>query len=457
MRTTDRTPDRTTGRKAAPRASRRLDRRGATLVLVSLLMVPLVTLAAFSLDVGWWQVGANQLQTTADAAALAAARAKQLYPSNGTQAKVEAYANQVAAANKAFAQTMTIAGSDIEPVVWSPTTRTATVSNWTDANAVRVTARATPAMIFAGVTRATAPTIVRTSVAWIANVNSGVCVKPWALPYETLYDKVATLTGIASTSTTPAGGTRPDLSQAQVAALTTGSFSENARVVVIRGPTTDAALPPAAIGVTGYSGQWEGYNFAGNAGNQAFQSQIYGCDPTRIAVNADQGATLPGNAPYECWMVRALMGSTGNSCSQPSWIDELPTREVSCHFRAPSSVLGLTGYNAGCYATASSASPGISRQVSWGDIGPGTGANTVNHRVIGRVRILCVFRGLGVGAGGSDTSVETCAPGGSIVPISNLPIGTMVVSLDGLTNDAIDADTQLGTTIGTSQRLMLVR
>ena len=453
MRTTERSTARTTTRRAA----RRLDRRGATLVLVSLLMVPLVTLAAFSLDVGWWQVGANQLQTTADAAALAAARAKQLYPANGTAAKALAYANQVAAANKAFAQTVTIASSDVEPIYWAPETRTATVTNWTDANAVRVTARATPALIFAGVTRATAPTVVRTSVAWIANINSGVCVKPWSLPYEVLYDKVASLTGVESTGATPAGGTRPDLSQAQVAALTTGSYSENARVVVLRGPTTDAGLPPAAIGVTGYSGRWEGYNFAGNSGNNSFQSQIYGCDPTRISVNADQGATLPGNAPYECWMVRALMGSTGNSCSQPSWIDELPTEEVSCHYRAASSVLGFTGYDAGCYAANGSTSPGISRQVSWGDVGPGSGSNTVSHRVIGRVRILCVFRGLGVGAGGSATSVETCAPGGAILPISNLPIGTMVVSLDGLTNDTIDGETQLGTTTSTSQRLMLVR
>lgn len=443
---------RTTGRKAA----RRPDRRGATLVLVSLLMVPLVTLAAFSLDVGWWQVGANQLQTTADAAALAAARAKQLYPTNDTQTRVEAYANQVARANKAFAQTVTIASSDVEPVVWSPAARTATVTNWSDANAVRVTARATPSLIFAGVTRATAPTIARTSIAWIANVNSGICIKPWALPYEVLYDKVRSLTGIASTSATPPGGSRPDLSQAQLGALTVGNHSQAARTVVMRGPTTDDDVPATATGVAEYDGQWEGYSYAGNAGIGSYQQQIYDCDRTRVSVDVDEGTTLPGGANYECWTVRALMGQAGVGCSHAGWFNDVVTHEKSCHYRAPTTAPMLTVYDAGCYETAGGTAPGITRRVAWGDM-TGHGSNTVNHRVVGRVEILCVFRGLGAGAGGSPRSVETCTPGGAMVPISNLPIGTLVVSLEGLTVEAISGDTQLGGTIGTSQRLMLVR
>lgn len=438
------------------RPSRRRDRRGATMILVSLLMVPLVGIAAFSLDVGWWQVGANQLQTTADAAALAAARAKQLYPTNDTQTKAETYARQVAASNKAFAQSVTLTSADVEPVFWTPSTRTVAATNWSDANAVRVTARATPGLIFAGVVRATAPTIARSSVAWIANVNSASCVKPWSLPYDVLYDKVASLTGISSTSPAPGGGQRPDLSQEQLAALTTGSYSEAARTVVIRGPTTDADLPSGAVGLSEYDGQWKGFSHSGNVGNASYQSQIFGCDETKVSVTADQGRMLPGGANYECWTVHALMGNTGNSCSQPSWIDEIPTHEVTCHYKARRTVLVLTHHDAGCYPSAGSSSPGISRRVAWGDL-YGQGSGAVDNRVVGRVRLLCVFRGLGAGTGGSSTTVETCSPGGGLLPISNLPIGTMVVTLEGLAPEALGADTELGNTVGTSQRLILVR
>jgi Flp pilus assembly protein TadG len=454
------------------RPARRLDRRGATLILVSLLTVPLVTLAAFSLDVGWWQVGANQLQTTVDAAALAAARAKQLYPTNNTQSKAVAYANQVASANRAFAQTITIADEDVEPIYWAPETRTATVTNWTDANAVRVTARATPALIFAGVTRGTAPTITRTSVAWIASFNSGVCVKPWSMPYEVLYDKVQSMTGLTSSASSPGNGRRPDLSQEQLAVLTTATYSDQQRIVVVRGPTTSNGIPSSSDGVSAYDGQWIGYSFAGNAGTESFQSLIFGCDPTNVSIVQDGGTTLPGGADYECRTVRALMGSNVNSCTG-TWYTEGPTDEVTCHYKAGTNIgvgiASVTAHDGGCYPSASSTTPGVLMQVSWGDV-VGTGSNTVDHRMVGMARLLCAFRGLGGtnssngnngnngggSANGQGVAVESCSPSG-VVPITNLPRGTLVFAIDGIRPAAIGPTTELGNIAGVNQRLILVK
>jgi Flp pilus assembly protein TadG len=454
-----------TPRQKLPRTR---DRRGATLILVSLLMVPLVTVAAFSLDVGWWQVGANQLQTSVDAAALAAARAKQLYPTNGTAAKALSYASQVATANRAFAQSVSIGSSDVEPIYWAPATRTATVTNWTDANAVRVTARVTPGLIFAGVTRGTGPTITRTSIAWIASFNSGMCVKPWSMPYEVLYDKVLGLTGVASSATSPGNGRRPDLSQEQLAVLTTGNYSDQQRIVVVRGPTTSGGVPSTADGITSYDGQWIGYSYSGNAGNEAFQQQIFGCDPTNVSIALDAGTTLPGGTDYECRTVRALMGSNVNTCTG-TWYTESATNDVTCHYK-PGLSLGVggasvTAHDGGCYPSASSTTPGVMIQVSWGDL-VGTGANAVDHRMVGMARLLCAFRGLGStsngngngngGNGSLGVATETCSPSG-VLPMTNLPRGTLVFAIDGIRPATINPTTELGNIAGINQRLILVK
>lgn len=54
------------------RRLRRLNRRGATLFLVLLLLVPLLFMVAFSVDIGYLLMARSQLQSSADSAALAA-------------------------------------------------------------------------------------------------------------------------------------------------------------------------------------------------------------------------------------------------------------------------------------------------------------------------------------------------------------------------------------------------
>ncbi|MGZ8455068.1 MAG: pilus assembly protein TadG-related protein, partial [Gemmatirosa sp.] len=317
-------------------------------MLVALLMVPLVVLAAFSLDVGWWQVGANQLQTSADAAALAAARALQLDTSSNPHANTTTYASQTAASNTAFSQPVAVTAADVESRRWDPDVLGLTVTGWTDdgTNAVQVTTRTTPGLILAGVVRDSAPTISRRAVAWIANINSLECVTPWTLPYTALFDGIVGLTGVGASPFAP----RPNLTQRQVAALTLGDFSESLRTLWLRGPNTPVALPASASGITAYDGAWSAHGFAGAGSVGAFHGNVAGCDPTVVSVAGNEGSTLPATNDYECWTVRALSGSTSSTCP-PGWIGDAPSQPVTCHYKPPSVSPGTLVYDAGCYPT----------------------------------------------------------------------------------------------------------
>jgi Flp pilus assembly protein TadG len=435
-------------RRARVVARRPRGRRGAVLVLVAMLMVPLVALAALSIDVGWWQVGANQLQTSADAAALAGARALQLDTTGSPHARVTAYARQVAASNRAFAETVSVNGGDVEGRYWDPVALSIAPVDWGNpvTNAVQVTTRSTPGLILAGATGQTAPTIARRATAWIANINQLECITPWTLSYAALYDRIAALTpGVPNPTPPPSPGQRPHLTQQQVAALTIGDFGERLRTVVLRGPNTPAALPATASGITAYDGAWTAHGFAGAGSAGAFHANVQGCDRTVVSVTGDEGATLPVN-DYECWAVRALSGSTSTTCPT-GWIDEAPSRSVTCHYRP----LSGTTHDAGCYERASSPTPGVRRRVVWSD--PTAGG--ADHRVVGTANIACAFRGLADPAAGI---VETCTPPGG-APIANLPRGTLAVTFHGLTTILRlgEESTDFGNVVSLDQRLLLVR
>lgn len=458
------------------RTPRRLKgRRGATLILVALLMVPLVCLAAFSIDVGWWQVGANQLQTTADASALAGARALMLYRGQvNVQATAEAYAVQTGTANTAFSQTVSLTGADIAPMFYNPATRDTTPSTWENANAVRVTARATPGLVLAGVSRAVAPTIARNGVAWIANINNGTCVKPWGLPYQVLYDRLQSITQLPTTAST--ASPRPDLDPGAFAKLgqmieaNNSAASEAARAIIFRPPTYDGVGMNPDSSAAGYNhGMYAGYNFTNptghgaNASGELLQANTWGCSNQTVSVTAGTGVTLPGNNDIPCRIVNALMGSDDNTCEQSSngnpWE---PTGNAwpvgnnnpriayppSCHWKAP---VG-TVWDAGCYPPSSPSGPaGVMQIVAWGD-NIYNGSNAVDFRELGKIKVLCVFRGISLAAG----YTERCSPAGG-VPLQNYPKGTIVGVIIGITSPVIGPNTELGNVVSDQQRLILVR
>jgi Flp pilus assembly protein TadG len=456
--------------------------------MVALLMVPLLTLAAFAIDASQWQVGANQLQTAADAGALAGARAAQLYPSTAsTQAPT--YANNAASANSAFGATVTVPSSDVEFVWYDPTDNSVTLSSWASTyNAIRVTTRATAGRTFSGVVRSGGPVVTRQAVAWIANVNSGSCIKPWALPYTVFYDAVAAATHLTSTVTPTPPSTnppfRPNLSQAQIAEmdrLTQIGGEIPARTVVLYGPTTVATDFPATASPSSLpaTNQWMGYAFNGSAGAN-YQGDVGGCTQN-AAVGANSGTTLPGNNYIECWTVHAIIGGSQQTCNNANYLTDYTCNNGNngcpsfrtCVYRPES---GSTAY-ADCYnpatypptCTGSNCSvsipagvpSGVDIYVVWGD-GTGTGSSLTSYRQVGQFRLYCMFRNFANKVSGSantpyPTTVvhETCTiPGGSVY--QDLPVGTIVGVLGTVGAPKLGSGVTVGNTPSLGQRLILV-
>ena len=69
-------------------AKHRTNERGATAVMVALVMLPLIAITALAIDIGHLYVVRNELQNAADAGALAAAQS--LYLEGETQVNVGA-------------------------------------------------------------------------------------------------------------------------------------------------------------------------------------------------------------------------------------------------------------------------------------------------------------------------------------------------------------------------------
>ncbi len=113
--------------------------RGATAVMVAIMMTSLLAMGAAAIDIGHALVARNELQNVSDAAALAGTRVlglvyegmtaaeQQSYVlSGGDQAAVVAAVQATATANSAAGVPITIDPADIAIGTWNPTTRTHT-------------------------------------------------------------------------------------------------------------------------------------------------------------------------------------------------------------------------------------------------------------------------------------------------------------------------------------------
>ena len=111
--------------------SRLKNERGATAVIVSILMVMFIGFTALSVDVGHLYVVRNELQNAADSGALAGARF--LYTADGTSVNTGAntIAHDAAVANmsEGLAVEVNLSAGDVQRGHWSFTTRTFTPNN----------------------------------------------------------------------------------------------------------------------------------------------------------------------------------------------------------------------------------------------------------------------------------------------------------------------------------------
>lgn len=161
----------------------RRSRRGAVLPLAAVLMVLVVLCAGVVVDMSRAYAQKNELQTAADAAALAGVM--ELFSDTlGVLAAARYYSGQ----NEVLHRSLPDASSDLECGVWDDDTRTFIPSDHCGAtdNAVSFTIRDTVTFTFPLLLGMSQKQISATARAWIAYVDATKCVKPWAMPYALL-------------------------------------------------------------------------------------------------------------------------------------------------------------------------------------------------------------------------------------------------------------------------------
>jgi Flp pilus assembly protein TadG len=242
------------------------DRRGATLVLVAILMTVLIGFTGIAIDASRLYVMRAQLQTTADASAIAGiVEVKNKRPTQAT-----ALALQYVPQNLVERQVPTVNAADVEPGSWNFTTNTFTpLASWTDPalGAVRVTARYPSAYTFARVFGVTGKLVQARAVAAIGYVGTTDCLRPWAVSYQTLLNVLYP----------PAGTKNPsyNLTAQDIQTLTGMSYPANS-IALLQG--TSDPLTPGNIAQVVVNDPWNG--------NNAYKDAIQGCSNMDIGPGA---------------------------------------------------------------------------------------------------------------------------------------------------------------------------
>lgn len=283
-------------------------RRGATLVLVAVLMVVLFAFTAFAIDLGQAYLYRAQLQTTADAAALAAV--VEIRERTPELAPVRALEN--VAYNPVRKMTADVELTDIVPGQWDDAAnpKFTPKANWTDqnVNAALVTARHTMPYSFARVLGFDNLTITTQAIAAVGYVQGVDCVKPWAVSYEamlsTLYDSIYKL---------PRPPLTYDLTPADIFALSSGD-PEPPTIWLLFG--NQSQVTPGNIGKVNT------WNYDPNANDTpSYVAAIQGCPGTRTLFPGEwlYGSAGAGSG-QSTGAVQNLCGVSGNphefSCDQ---------------------------------------------------------------------------------------------------------------------------------------------
>lgn len=156
-------------------------RKGATLVIVALLMTVLMMFAGFGIDFSRMYAYKAQLKVLADAAALSAAADLK----NGT---TEATANSRVTDLKSVNLVENTEADSvlIEPGRWDFTNEVFSVTSWSDADAIRATPQYAADWTIARIFGVNSRTLVESSVAAIGSYVSSACLAPIAIPYMNL-------------------------------------------------------------------------------------------------------------------------------------------------------------------------------------------------------------------------------------------------------------------------------
>jgi Flp pilus assembly protein TadG len=185
-------------------------RRGVTLIIIALLIVVLVGMVGVALDFSRFYLYRVQLQTSADAAALAGAmEIERKSPTTAPDSALD-----YVALNLVDGVPATVPASAVLPGTWDFSNSTFTPAasfSTAGVNAVKVTATHSAAYTFGQVWETANLGLHTTATAAVGYVGTTDCLKPWAVAYQSLLDALY-----------PPAGSKPvsyDLTVADIATL----------------------------------------------------------------------------------------------------------------------------------------------------------------------------------------------------------------------------------------------
>jgi Flp pilus assembly protein TadG len=229
--------------RLARRSARLRNRDGFTLILTAFFFTVMMGVAALAIDLGSMYLFRAQLQSAADASALAGAVG--LGKGEGVDA-------QSAVTTQNHLNRVGDSTNTIETVTAGTWDGTFHAGDWTDegANAVRVTVRYPGAYVFGRMFGKTTQMLHATAVAVHGSSPTSTCVRPWAVPYRDLLDHLPGGTAFPITH---------ELTPAEVALLANATTAD---VVELNQSGTDGAphqmravsFPPLEFASAPYQG-----------------------------------------------------------------------------------------------------------------------------------------------------------------------------------------------------------
>lgn len=388
-------------------------RRGATLVMVAFTIIPLMGVLAIAADIGRFYVVTGELQTAADAAAIAGARKLQLTPGTTPETAVDAAVVAfVPQATHADGAVLSVTAAKVRMGFWNPVDKTMDYNlGIRRPNAVNVEIAAAPRGIFSQIIgKVTGLPLSRSGTAWIANLGAN-CVRPWAFPYLPLYKAVS--------GNPAATDIAPDLDPGQFVTYAQKDSSQHFFTILGANQTSTQAN----------DGNWLGFNFTGNAGKPGFTDGIQTCRDYAVGTDASNGVTLPGQADqYVNWSTQAIVVSGSNP-----------------------GICYMKNKDAGCYASSAAMTagkPGVTINAVWGNV-VGVGSNTIDFRYVGEFVLKCFYT----------SPTDVCSAPQPGTPSTGYPEGTLVGFMQTLKSRIITPDdiAGIGNTPSNVQRIILVQ
>lgn len=425
-------------------------RRGVTMPFVCVMLTAMIGGLALAVDLGRMYYAAAEVQTAADAAALAAARAQQYDPQYGLSNVVSA-AQTIASLNKGNGQAVQVQSQDVMAVTYDPSTRAIAATTYTQNTAAfTVTAQAqVPSVIAMG-----GRTVRRSATAWIANVNGANCVRPIGLNYTNFYEAGVT----HDTRYSSTGTLAPDFNLWDIGSTHFANMPQ--RTFIVLPPWSKKSYWDAQRPDTGYSngatgfvshGTWEPVDFSQSGSVNGLYSIYYTLSAAEGSPMCTGYTTSVGDVKQP-WVARPTPSGSDPSQSDSAYLIFATNQAMIqlCHQFG-------TAHNAFCYD--GSGNVGVKTRMMLTDSLAANGVWTHKVREVGRVRIMCYFQSASDICNPQPMNEPPATVGTwtSWGPLKGYPAGTFMIMLDTPGSTDLTRDIVLSTKPGLTQRVLLAK